>query len=59
MYVVLVTDKRLGGTTPYGPYRELAKASEIVKLFRDVNSVDYRDREEYDVAVSKLRKYGD
>lgn len=59
MYCVLVTDKNLGGTTPFGPYRTRAKADEVVTLFRNPQAVDYRDSEEYDVTVASLRKYGE
>lgn len=58
-YVVLVTDLKLGGATPYGPYRSRDKAREVVALFRDTSAVDYREPSEYSIEVAVLRKYGE
>jgi hypothetical protein len=59
MFTVLVTDLKLGGTTPFGPYRSSQKAREVRDLFRNPQAVDYRDPDEYAVEVAALRKYGE
>jgi hypothetical protein len=54
IYTVLVTDKALGGTVPYGSFRSPERARAAEGLFRDPQSVDYRDPSEWDVRVAIL-----
>lgn len=59
MFVVLITDKKLGGTTPYGPYRTRERALAIKDLSVSSWSADFFDPEKYDVVIAKLRKFGE
>jgi len=55
-YCVLVTDKELGGTTAYGPYRTLDKARQVAGLFVDPHAAQYYDPEKYTVTPAALNK---
>ena len=55
-YCVLVTDKELGGTADYGPYRSLQKARQVAGLFADPYAVDFYDPEKYTVTPAALNK---
>ena len=55
-YCVLITDKVLGGTSAYGPYRTLEKAQRIADLFTNPGSVNYYDPELYNVSAACLNK---
>jgi hypothetical protein len=57
MYVVLVTDKQLGGTTAYGPFQRQPKANALAALFTNPHAADFHDPETYDVNVALLRKH--
>ena len=59
MYAVTITDKRLGGTTVYGPYRTLAKAQVIADLAVNPHAVGFHDPELYEVQAVKLRAWED
>jgi hypothetical protein len=49
-YTILVTDRKLGGTSAHGLFRSMAKANQVIeRCFRDLSAVEYRDPEEYDV----------
>jgi hypothetical protein len=59
-YAVIVIDRDdPAAVTSYGPYRTLARAREVVDLFRNPQAADYRDSSEYDVFAAALRKYGE
>jgi hypothetical protein len=57
MFAVTVTDKELGGTAVYGPYRTLAKAQRIAERMTDWQSANWYDPEKYDVVAAKLNRW--